>query len=101
MKKRKLIAVLSLFAIILSVTAIVISASSGASDDKTINVWLIAGQSNAVGYGDINNYPDGYDAELFDRGVENVLYYGKGYGRGYYRKYYKYSRYRYYDTSKK
>ena len=27
--------------------------------------------------------------------------YGKGYGRGYYRKYYKYSRYRYYDTSKK
>ena len=81
MKKRKLIAVLSLFAIILSVTAIVISASSGASDDKTINVWLIAGQSNAVGYGDINNYPDGYDAELFDRGVENVLYYGKGYGR--------------------
>lgn len=27
--------------------------------------------------------------------------YGKGYGRGYYRKYYKYSRYRYYDNSKK
>ena len=81
MKKRKLIAVLSLFAIILSVTAIVISATSGANEDKTINVWLIAGQSNAVGYGDINNYPDGYDAELFDRGVENVLYYGKGYGR--------------------
>ena len=27
--------------------------------------------------------------------------YGKGYGRGYYRKYYKYSRYHYYDNSKK
>ena len=27
--------------------------------------------------------------------------YGKGYGKGYYRKYYKYSRYRYYDNSKK
>ena len=48
-------------------------------DEKIVNVWIIAGQSNACGFGEMSNYPDGYsDADLLDQGVNNVLYYGEG-----------------------
>ena len=79
-QKRLLIALLAI-ALVFSSLAIVISAAVGGSSDdgKKINVWLIAGQSNAVGYGEVANY-SGPDGELLDAGVENVLYYGAGYG---------------------
>ena len=83
--KKLLLAVLSLV-LVFSCLAIVISANTSnsknaAEADNKINVWLIAGQSNAVGYGETANYPNEYsDADILDAGIENVLYYGKGYG---------------------
>ena len=45
------------------------------SGEKIINVYLIAGQSNAVGYGmDTGNRISNSD-ERFTEGFENVLYY--------------------------
>ncbi len=53
--------------------------ANGGADKKEINVWIIAGQSNACGFGEMSNYPEGYsDADLLDQGVSNVLYYGEG-----------------------
>lgn len=86
-KTKKFWIVLLSFALFLSSIAIVVSASMAKSDKndvqlgKKINVWLIAGQSNAVGYGETTNYPDGYsDGDILDAGIPNVLYYGKGDG---------------------
>ena len=46
------------------------------SNDKIINVYLIAGQSNAVGYGmDTNKKIQNSDSRYVN-GFENVLYYG-------------------------
>lgn len=46
------------------------------ANEKTINVYLIAGQSNAVGYGmDLGNRVSASDSR-FTEGFENVLYYG-------------------------
>lgn len=81
-KTKKLLVVLLAAALVLSSLAIVISAVGGGSAEdggKKINVWLIAGQSNAVGYGKVANYA-GADGELLDRGVSNVLYFSRGYG---------------------
>lgn len=77
-KTKKLLVVLLSLALVLSSLAIVISAAvSGSEDDsKKINVWLIAGQSNAVGYGKVANY-SGADGELLDKGVSNVLYFSR------------------------
>ena len=79
-KTKKLLVVLLSLALVLSSLAIVISAAvSGSEDDsKKINVWLIAGQSNAVGFGKVAEY-SGSDGELLDKGVENVLQYSAGY----------------------
>ena len=56
--KRLLLVMLSL-ALVFSSLALVISASTSGKDNvengKKINVWLIAGQSNAVGYGEKTN----------------------------------------------
>ena len=86
-KTKKFLIVLLSFVLFLASIVIVASASSSTSGEndaqtgKKINVWLIAGQSNAVGYGETANYPDGYsDRDMLDAGIENVLYYGKGYG---------------------
>ena len=83
--KKLLLAVLSLV-LAFSCLSIIVSADvsnnqNTAKADNKINVWLVAGQSNAVGYGETANYPDGYsDGELLNAGIENVLFYGKGYG---------------------
>ncbi len=84
-KTKKLLLVVLVLALVFSALAVVISASTSekgnAETGKKINVWLIAGQSNAVGYGETLNYPDEYsDADILDSGIENVFYYGKGYG---------------------
>ena len=84
-KTKKLLLVMLSLALVFSSLALVISANVYGRDNvengKKINVWLIAGQSNAVGYGETANYPDGYsDGAILDAGIENVLYYGKGYG---------------------
>ena len=78
-----LLMVLSL-ALIFSWFAICISANESgernAQSGEKINVWLVAGQSNAVGYGTSADYPDGYDIGILNTGISNVLYYGKGFG---------------------
>ena len=82
MKTKKLLVLLLSLSLIFSALAIVISASITENSNKgseKINVWLMAGQSNAVGYGEVDGY-SGADGELLDRGVANVLYYGAGYG---------------------
>ena len=86
-KTKKLLLVLLSLALLLSLIAVVASASASTSDGndaqtgKKINVWLIAGQSNAVGYGITSNYPEGYsDGAALNSGIQNVLYYGKGFG---------------------
>ena len=45
--------------------------------EKIINVYLIAGQSNAVGYGMDTGKVIANSDERFTNGFENVLYYGK------------------------
>ena len=84
-KTKKLLIVLLSLALSLSLLAIMASASASVSNQndaqggKKINVWLIAGQSNAVGFGETANYPDGYsDGDILQSGISNVLYYGKG-----------------------
>ena len=52
-----------------------------ASDgDREVDVWLIAGQSNAIGQAYISNYPtaDEYSSykDLLTNGSSNVWYYG-------------------------
>ena len=49
-----------------------------ANGDKTVNVWLIAGQSNAMGMAEVKNYPAdeayaGYKT-LLTNGSSNVWY---------------------------
>ena len=44
--------------------------------EKIINVYLIAGQSNAVGYGMDTGKAIANSDERFTKGFENVLYYG-------------------------
>lgn len=52
----------------------------GISDAPKINVWLIAGQSNADGYGEWANYPTdstyASDKAFLEAGAKNVLYMG-------------------------
>ena len=76
MKTRKILVLLLTLALVFSAIALTVSALSGkAAEGKRINVWLIAGQSNAAGYGQTSNYPDGYsDADALDSGISNVLY---------------------------
>ncbi|MBR2381852.1 MAG: Ig-like domain-containing protein [Clostridia bacterium] len=46
-------------------------------NEKIINVYLIAGQSNAVGYGMDSGNKIAKSDERFTEGFENVLYYGE------------------------
>ena len=88
MKAKKLLTVFLTFAMIVTICLSYISTVSAAdsmpnvTDGRTVDVWLMAGQSNSVGYGE--NYPteEAYsaDRELLDRGVSNVWYYGKDEG---------------------
>ena len=82
-KTKKILLVVLSLALVFSSIALVISASaSGKSNEpagEKINVWLVAGQSNAVGYGLSDDYPEDLsDKELLEKGIDNVLYYGKG-----------------------
>ena len=88
MKIRKLLTVFLAFAMVvticLSLTDNIYASNSmpTVSDGTEVDVWLMAGQSNSVGYGE--NYPsdDAYssDKALLDAGVSNVWYYGKDEG---------------------
>ena len=88
MKIRKLLTVFLVFAMVvticLSLTDNIYASNSmpTVSDGTEVDVWLMAGQSNSVGYGE--NYPsdDAYssDKALLDAGVSNVWYYGKDEG---------------------
>ena len=52
-----------------------VSATNDLNDDNVINVWLIGGQSNAVGYGKDAPLGAKEDSRYYT-GFENVLYYG-------------------------
>jgi len=80
MKNKKIFLVLFITAIILAlgIGGILASASeesTGTESKGTINVWLIAGQSNAVGYGYGAPEAASVDSRYVD-GFENVIYYG-------------------------
>ncbi|MBQ2737714.1 MAG: hypothetical protein IJF38_03425, partial [Clostridia bacterium] len=88
MKMRKILAavlaVATLLAVVLTITLSGHAAGDTmptASNGQTVDVWLIAGQSNAVGYGKVANYPtdDKYasDKALLTNGSDNVYFYGK------------------------
>ena len=78
MKKRIITLILCISLLVLSFGVISVFAADGtsaAADKGTIDVYLIAGQSNAVGYG--SGAPNS-DDERFTKGFDNVLYYGRG-----------------------
>lgn len=86
MKKSKIIVSLVLLLIILSMSACVNNSGTptkpnsgdamSQGSENIIHVYLIAGQSNAVGYGmDLGNIIAGSDTRFVD-GFENVLYFG-------------------------
>ncbi|MBQ8290018.1 MAG: hypothetical protein IJY01_04020 [Clostridia bacterium] len=52
-----------------------IASADGSDTPKEIEVYLIAGQSNAVGYGEVANLTD--TDSRFTNGFPNVLYYGE------------------------
>ena len=49
---------------------------SAAAENKSIDVYLIGGQSNAVGYGYDDLAANGYTDARYSDGFENVLFYG-------------------------
>ena len=85
MKKRMLSIILMLILTMAVITCVVISASAedtatatlpAATEGEVIDVWLIAGQSNAIGSAKVSNYPtDEAYAEyktLLTNGSQNV-----------------------------
>ena len=78
MKKRILTLILCVSVLVLSfgvISAFASDSASATSDKGTIDVYLIAGQSNAVGYG--AGAPN-EDNESYTSGFDNALYYGFG-----------------------
>ena len=53
-----------------------VNAAENTESKGEIDVYLIAGQSNAVGYGEVSNLTA--TDERFTNGFDNVLYYGEG-----------------------
>ena len=81
-KTNKLLLLVLSLTLIFSCLAIVISASSSegadGAQDKKINVWLIACQSNAVGFGSDGLSTSILNDPRYTNGFEDVLYYGRG-----------------------
>ncbi|MBP3308667.1 MAG: hypothetical protein J6L90_04415 [Clostridia bacterium] len=88
MKIKKLIAAILALATVLAITLALTVGTNAATDSmptasngQTVDVWLIAGQSNAVGYGKVANYPTdskyASDKALLTNGSDNVYFYGK------------------------
>ena len=80
---------LTLWAIVLNsslISGVQAATMPRADGSKEVDVWLIGGQSNAVGYGKVSEYPtaSGYadDKALLTAGSENVWFYGKDEGVG-------------------
>ena len=88
MNIKRLLTLFLAFAMVMTVCLSLVANASAAesmpivTDGREVDVWLMAGQSNSVGYGE--NYPsdDAYsdDKALLDSGVSNVWYYGKDEG---------------------
>jgi len=94
MKKKLLLVILTAAMLIAALGIVIYAASTPAPGSKgEIEVWLIAGQSNAVGYGKVADYPQ-TDANGNTRkgytnltaGYSNVLFYGEDEGTGNYSK---------------
>ena len=82
--KRKITGVLLLVSLLLSAFAfsfaLIGNAQQTAGSLDTIDVWLIGGQSNAVGYGEQNDthkFPDKDNDDRYYTGFDNVLFYGE------------------------
>ena len=79
--KRKIASLLLSISLLLSVFAMGFALIGNAASDKgEIDVWLIGGQSNAVGYGEYKSGHDLPEAKTDDRyytGFDNVLYFGE------------------------
>ncbi len=91
--KRIIAAVLTVATLITAIMAITLSSFAAtdaamptATNGETVDVWLIAGQSNAVGYGEVANYPTdsqyAEDKTLLTNGSDNVWFYGKDESQG-------------------
>ncbi|MBQ8290554.1 MAG: hypothetical protein IJY01_06780 [Clostridia bacterium] len=76
-KSRRIIGAMLILSIILSLGVFGFSLVTSAADLGEIDVWLIAGQSNAVGYG-ANVPPEAEDDHRYFSGFTNTLYYQEG-----------------------
>ena len=82
MSKRKIICLVTSLLMLVSMCT-VCAVSASASESKTtenrgeIDVWFIAGQSNAVGFGSDGLSAGHLTDKRFTEGFENVLFYGK------------------------
>ncbi|MBQ3015174.1 MAG: hypothetical protein IJD79_00180, partial [Clostridia bacterium] len=75
LSKSKLLIFIMISTLILAIISVAAFASETSVESKgQIDVYLIAGQSNAVGYGEGLSLSD----ERFTNGFDNVLYYGEG-----------------------
>lgn len=80
-KKRSSLAVFLLLAVITALVFTVFAAAeqsgSGSESRPEIDVWLIAGQSNAVGFGSDGLSLSYLEDKRYTEGFENVLFWGK------------------------
>ena len=76
--RRKTVLVLTVFILLLVAIsfAFTVNAAEESETRSEIEVYLIAGQSNAVGYGEVSDFTA--TDPRFTNGFENVLYYGEG-----------------------
>ena len=76
--RRKTVLVLTVFILLLVAIsfAFTVNAAEESATRPEIEVYLIAGQSNAVGYGEVSDFTA--TDPRFTNGFENVLYYGEG-----------------------
>jgi len=82
MKKKKILSLVLAIALVTLATSIFLvpaaAALPTATEDTEIDVWLMAGQSNATGYGDDTNSTVADSDTRFTNGFPNVYYYGQG-----------------------
>jgi len=76
--KRKLVLILTVFTILFAALSIAMKVNASEQTDSKgqIDVYLIAGQSNAVGYGEVSELTA--TDTRFTNGFDNVIFYGDG-----------------------
>ncbi|MBE6537344.1 MAG: sialate O-acetylesterase [Ruminococcaceae bacterium] len=76
--KKRIFAILAIFVVLVLAMGMTMRTDAAESEGSNgvIEVYLMAGQSNAVGYGEVSEFT-GTDSR-FTNGFDNVLYYGEG-----------------------